>query len=153
DPSTKLLRSNDGQCQASWPSPGNSVVRSVALCPDESMAAIGTEVGQVRLYLVPSGKILADLAGHADRIESIAFSKDGQLLATGSRDQTVRLWQRGDSVYRHVVTLRSPGGAVVAVRFHPDDSKLAMLVQNERGVRLWHLDKLRRELAHMGIDW
>ncbi|MGB8997029.1 MAG: WD40 repeat domain-containing protein, partial [Pseudonocardiaceae bacterium] len=32
------------------------------------------------------------LTGHTDFIYSVAFSPDGHTLASGSRDQTVRLW-------------------------------------------------------------
>lgn len=34
----------------------------------------------------------AALTGHTDRIFSIAFSLDGQTLASGGADTTIRLW-------------------------------------------------------------
>jgi WD40 repeat protein len=36
------------------------------------------------------------LVGHTDQVEAIAFSPDGKLLATGSRDGSVRLWSVSD---------------------------------------------------------
>jgi len=32
------------------------------------------------------------LEGHATHVESVAIAPDGGLVATGSRDQTVKLW-------------------------------------------------------------
>ena len=40
---------------------------------------------------MPSGKLLATLK-HDNRVSSVAFSPDGTLLATGSKDKTARVW-------------------------------------------------------------
>src|SRR5262249_49837101 len=52
-----------------------------------------------------------------------------------------------------------PGGdldtkrrGICAPAFSPDGRTLGMLVQNERAVRLWPLDRLRSRLAALGLD-
>jgi WD40 repeat protein len=42
---------------------------------------------------VSDGAVMQTLAGHQDHVQSLAFSPDGSLLVSGSRDKTLRLWK------------------------------------------------------------
>jgi WD40 repeat protein len=151
DPATKLLRIRDGQPEHSWPSPGGPVL-SVALSPDDGLAVSGTQDGFVQVVRVPGGTPVAEVRAHRDMVETVAFSPDGQLLATGSRDRKVKLWKYDGESLSELMALPSPG-PVVSISFSPDGSRLAMLVQGERTVRIWHMDRLRDRLARMGLGW
>ena len=39
-----------------------------------------------------SGREVLSLRGHADIIWSVAFSRDGKRLASGSQDKTIKVW-------------------------------------------------------------
>ena len=52
----------------------------------------GMEKMAIRLWDVASGENIATLWGHPTDIQSLAFSPDGMLLASGSFDGTILLW-------------------------------------------------------------
>ncbi len=64
----------------------------LAISPDGRHAAIGLRDGDVLIYNLSDASLVAHLVGHGERVASIAFSPDGALLATGSWDETIRLW-------------------------------------------------------------
>jgi WD40 repeat protein len=73
----------------------NHDCRSLALSPDGMTAAVGSGsdgAGDVTIYDVNSGEMAAELTGFGGAVESLAFSPDGSLLATGSSDHAVKAW-------------------------------------------------------------
>jgi len=77
---------------------------------------------------------LFTLTGHTDTVWRIAFSPDGSLLASGSADQTVKLWDVTSG--KEVRTLRGHTGSVNSVAFAPDGKVLAS-GSRDGTVKLW----------------
>jgi WD40 repeat protein len=48
--------------------------------------------GEIKLWNVGTGKERATLKGDRDGVLSVAYSPDGKTLASGSQDQTIKLW-------------------------------------------------------------
>lgn len=81
----------------------------------------------------------ARFSGHESSVTAVAFSPDSRLLATGSKDHTVRLWQIGSGECR---VLPGHTDVVYAVAFHPDGTRLASAA---RDGEIWLWDVVRSE--------
>ena len=71
---------------------------------------------------------------HTANITSVAFSPDGQLIATGSRDETAKLWDAASGVVLR--TLHGHAGTVADVAFSPDGR---LLVCADAALRVWEV--------------
>jgi len=83
-----------------------------------------------------SGKQRAALAGHAGDVSGLCFSPDGRILASSSRDLTIRLWEVATG--SELKALVGHSGWVQGVSFSPDGAILASGAQDQ--TRLWGLE-------------
>ncbi len=115
----------------------NFVIRTMALAPDGELVAVA-QVGSSKVSVIQleTGEITQTLAGHVFRVNGVAFSPEGLLLASGSKDGTMRLWGRSSGLVLRV--LENPDGPVTAVTFSSDGGLIA--TGSEGGdVTLWAL--------------
>ena len=78
--------------------------------------------------------VIATLEGHTRDVGSVSFSPDGSTLASGSRDNTVKLWDV--ATRQNIATLEGHTSEVWSVSFSPDGSTLAS-GSHDNTVKLW----------------
>jgi WD40 repeat protein len=77
---------------------------------------------------------LATVRGHDDAVGEVAFSDDGELVATASHDRTARVWD--SSTGEEVAVLPGHTHRVRTVAFTPDGSRL-VTGSSDATVRVW----------------
>ncbi|MBX9259103.1 hypothetical protein H1Q63_35155 [Desmonostoc muscorum CCALA 125] len=76
------------------------------------------------------------LSGHNNAVWSVAFSFDGQTIASASGDNTIKLWNRDGSEQK---TLQGHSGPVWSVVFSPDGQTIAS-ASEDKTIKLWNRD-------------
>ncbi len=74
------------------------------------------------------------LKGHREPVISVAFSLDGKILASGSSDNTIRLWDAATGQIKNILTDHRDD--VNSVVFTPDGSTL-MSGSKDKTIRVW----------------
>ena len=82
---------------------GKGKINEIQYSPDGTRLAVVSSIG-IWLYDVATFRELALLTGHTEIVWSLAFSPDGQTLASGSWDGTVLLWDLTTSKVERGVT-------------------------------------------------
>ncbi len=119
--------------------PTGRVANAVVIRPDGAQVLYGLNQGEV-IACTPQGAEQFRWQAHDEPIRSLAFSADGRLLAVGSADRTVSLWERRNGRYRRLATLPQEAVLVHRVRFVGD--RLLVLPKNDRFITVWNWKRL-----------
>ncbi|XP_057722283.1 uncharacterized protein LOC130936254 [Arachis stenosperma] len=103
--SVHIFRLHDGELYSAAFSPSNP-----------TLVATGGGDNKGFLWKIGDGVWTSELEGHQDSVSSLAFSHDGQFLASGCLSGIVQVW---DVLGNLKGTLEGPSGGIEWLRWHP----------------------------------
>jgi len=77
------------------------------------------------------------LTAHNDSVKSIAFSRDGKMLASGSADDTIKLWNLATN--QNIATLTGNSSTDYTIAFSPDVKMLAS-GSIDNTIKIWDIE-------------
>ena len=114
-------------------------INSIAISPDERQLAFGSYYGKfVRIWDVEKNRCIRELSRHPQgAIHSVAFSPDGNFIASANNNNLLRLWdaQTGDFIRRW-----DHGRTVYSIAFR-GDGKLLASGSKDAYVWIWDVAK------------
>jgi WD40 repeat protein len=123
----------------------NGAIAALAFAPDGRTLASASRDNTIKQWSVSeatlrqtlSGQALIGqtLIGHQASVNSLSFNQDGSVLASGSDDTTIKLWN--SKTGELLKTLQGVQDRVLSVAFQP--GKL-LSTSNRLGLTLWNLD-------------
>jgi WD40 repeat protein len=126
---------------ASFQAPDKKPLHCVHINPaNSSVIAVAGEGDEVFILTEQDSTLLltATLRGHTDTITELAFSPNGELLASGGMDMTIRIWSCATWELLHVLSDLS--GEIESILWHP--SSLALVGSaTDAQAALWNAKK------------
>ena len=115
-----------------------SAVFSIALLPEWSRIIVGVKSGMVSLVDVRLAEVVKRYVGHTGPVLSVAVSRDGRWMASGSMDGTVRRWdvEGGSGIGSPLVGHEGPVRSIAM----NEDHDLIASGGNDGIVRLWRMN-------------
>ncbi|MDE0634261.1 MAG: hypothetical protein OXI43_00210 [Candidatus Poribacteria bacterium] len=121
-----------GKELALYPMELDKVRWRLAFKPNSSILVCGDKNGEIHFWDVTTRKPINKYIGHAYSITCISFNSDGNVLASGSGDETVRLWDTNTGHYKTI----NVGDRPDTLLFSPDGETLA--TNGYKGIMLWN---------------
>ena len=143
DKTVKLWDSEQGELEHTFFQVGAT---SVTFSTDGRLLA-ASDNDMVSVWDLEERELVNFLVDHGDSVTSVAFSSEGNVLASGSKDKTIKLWDSEQGEVKQ--TLSDDTQEITCLVFSPDGRVLAS-GSADKAVKLW--DSEQGELKHTLLD-
>ncbi|HHZ92841.1 TPA: hypothetical protein EYN65_20525 [Candidatus Poribacteria bacterium] len=113
---------------------GTDWIWSLDFSPDGKLLTFGLSDNTVRLWSVEEKKEVVTLTGHTSDVSSVAFSPDGRVVASGSRE--LKVWSIAGKA--EIATLKLDNNYIHSLAFSPDGS-LVVTGTNNGEILIWDM--------------
>lgn len=113
-------------------------VMSLAISPDYKIMVSGDKQGLITLWDFEDGRKINTLQAHNGSVNSVVFSPNGKVFASGSHDDggKIKLWNRVNGEQIRTIPVGSP---VNSVAFSPDGGTIAS-GSNDKEIKIWDVE-------------
>ncbi|HLH55435.1 MAG TPA: c-type cytochrome domain-containing protein [Verrucomicrobiae bacterium] len=101
---------------------------------DQSMVALGGPDRLVKMYSTKTGELLHKIKKHTDWVTAIAFSPNGQFLASADRNGGISLWDPDSG--QELFTLAGHKASITSLSWRAD-SKLLASSSEDGAIKIW----------------
>jgi len=109
-------------------------VLTTDISPDQSRVAIGGTDRLVKIYSTKTGELEHKIKKHTDWVTALAFSPNGEMLATADRNGGITVWDADNA--QELFTTVGHKGAVTALSWR-SDSRLLASSSEDGTAKLW----------------
>ncbi|KAF9937646.1 hypothetical protein BGZ65_001304, partial [Modicella reniformis] len=145
-----VYKTLDWEKTSKWSGRSGPVLRGITFSPNSDQIASASEDKIVQPFIasssthdmpglwdVTTGTCRWILKGHCGTAFSVAYSPQGDLIVSGSDDNSVRLWDAETGARRQVFTGHT--ACITSVAFSPQ-GKWIVSASNDKTVRIWDLE-------------
>jgi WD40 repeat protein len=105
---------------------------------DQSQVAVGSPSRLVKIFSTKTGELQHKIKKHTDWVTAIAFSPNGQMLATADRNGGISIWDPDNA--QELFTLAGHKSSVTVLSWR-GDSKLLASSSEDGTVKLWEMQE------------